>query len=213
MAVLAIDIGGTKLAAGIVNTEGRILARGEVPTLAVEGLEPVLGRIVGLGRDLLSRPEAAERVHPSSRRGLRGAGGPQGWDRLQSTKLARMDPRPPDGPSPTRARPSGCSRKRRQRGRARRTPLRRRSGRAEHRVHNRQHGDRRWNHPRRQDVARIERRRGRDRPHDGLLRTGPCAGAGIGDAWRPCPPVRPSRVGPGRWWPPADNPHSAKLRA
>jgi glucokinase len=60
MAVLAIDIGGTKLAAGIVDTEGRILARGEVPTLAAEGLEPVLGRIVGLGRDLLSRPEVAD---------------------------------------------------------------------------------------------------------------------------------------------------------
>jgi glucokinase len=60
MAVLAIDIGGTKLAAGIVDTEGRILARGEIPTLAKEGLEPVLGRIVGLGRDLLSRPEVAD---------------------------------------------------------------------------------------------------------------------------------------------------------
>jgi glucokinase len=60
MAVLAIDIGGTKLAAGIVDTEGRILARGEVPTLAADGLEPVLGRIVGLGRDLLSRPEVAD---------------------------------------------------------------------------------------------------------------------------------------------------------
>ena len=60
MAVLAIDIGGTKLAAGIVDTEGRILARGEVPTLAAEGLEPVLGRIVGLGRDLLARPEVAD---------------------------------------------------------------------------------------------------------------------------------------------------------
>jgi glucokinase len=64
MAVLAIDIGGTKLAAGIVDSEGRILARGEVPTLAEEGLEPVLGRIVDLGRELLSRPEIADvRVH------------------------------------------------------------------------------------------------------------------------------------------------------
>ena len=59
MAVLAIDIGGTKLAAGVVDTHGRMLARGEVPTLAAEGLEPVLGRIVGLGRELLARPEVA----------------------------------------------------------------------------------------------------------------------------------------------------------
>ena len=40
MAVLAIDIGGTKLAAGVVDTDGRMLVRGEVPTLAAEGLEP-----------------------------------------------------------------------------------------------------------------------------------------------------------------------------
>lgn len=59
MAVLAIDIGGTKLAAGVVDADGRMLARGEVPTLAMEGLEPVLGRIVGLGRELLVRPEIA----------------------------------------------------------------------------------------------------------------------------------------------------------
>ena len=60
MAVLAIDIGGTKLAAGIVDREGRMLVRGQVPTLAKDGLEPVLGRIVGLGRELLARPETAE---------------------------------------------------------------------------------------------------------------------------------------------------------
>ncbi len=59
MAVLAIDIGGTKLAAGVVDGDGRMLARAEVPTLAAEGLEPVLGRIVGLGRELLARPDVA----------------------------------------------------------------------------------------------------------------------------------------------------------
>jgi len=60
MSVLGIDIGGTKLAAGVVDADGRMLARGEIPTLAQEGLEPVLERIVGLGRDLLRRPEVAE---------------------------------------------------------------------------------------------------------------------------------------------------------
>lgn len=59
MSVLGIDIGGTKLAAGIVNGAGRMLARAEVPTLAREGLEPVLGRIVSLGQGLLQSPEAA----------------------------------------------------------------------------------------------------------------------------------------------------------
>jgi len=58
MSVLAVDIGGTKLAAGVVDADGKMLERGEVPTLAHEGLEPVLERIVGLGRDLLARAAA-----------------------------------------------------------------------------------------------------------------------------------------------------------
>ncbi len=56
MTVLAIDIGGTKLAAGIVGTDGRILARGEVPTLAAEGPERVLDRLIRLARSLLETP-------------------------------------------------------------------------------------------------------------------------------------------------------------
>lgn len=59
MSVLAIDIGGTKLAAGIVDAGGRILVRGEVATVAPEGPARVLARIVGLGRDLLGRPEVS----------------------------------------------------------------------------------------------------------------------------------------------------------
>jgi len=54
--VLAIDIGGTKLAAGIVDGSGSILARGEVPTLAAEGPERVLDRIVRLANDVLGAP-------------------------------------------------------------------------------------------------------------------------------------------------------------
>jgi glucokinase len=73
MSVLGIDIGGTKLAAGVVDATGRILARGEVPTLAAEGLEPVLRRIVALGRSLLGAPEAAR--DPVRRIGV-GCAGP-----------------------------------------------------------------------------------------------------------------------------------------
>ena len=73
MSVLGIDIGGTKLAAGVVNTEGNVLMRGEVPTLAGEGPEPVLGRILGLGRDLLAR--AAAEKEPVKRIGV-GCAGP-----------------------------------------------------------------------------------------------------------------------------------------
>ncbi|MFB3816743.1 MAG: ROK family protein [Candidatus Methylomirabilales bacterium] len=56
--VLAIDIGGTKLAAGIVERSGGILARGEVPTRAADGPEAVLDRIVALGTRLLGDPAA-----------------------------------------------------------------------------------------------------------------------------------------------------------
>lgn len=64
--VLAIDIGGTKLAVGIVDESGRILARGEVPTLAGEGPERVLGRTVRLAKEVLGAPgiwgEAVRRI-------------------------------------------------------------------------------------------------------------------------------------------------------
>jgi glucokinase len=56
--VLAIDIGGTKLAAGIVEPGGGILARREVPTRAAEGVEAVLRRIVALGAELLASGNA-----------------------------------------------------------------------------------------------------------------------------------------------------------
>jgi glucokinase len=51
--VLAVDIGGTKLAAGIVDGAGRVLARGEVATLAAEGPERVLDRIIRLAKTVL----------------------------------------------------------------------------------------------------------------------------------------------------------------
>jgi len=73
MSVLGIDIGGTKLAAGVVDADGKMLERSEVPTLAHEGLEPVLERIVGLGRDLLAR--AAAQKEPVQRIGI-GCAGP-----------------------------------------------------------------------------------------------------------------------------------------
>lgn len=73
MSVLGIDIGGTKLAAGIVDTDGKMLMRREVPTVAREGLEPVLGRIVALGQDLLAH--AAAKKESVQRIGI-GCAGP-----------------------------------------------------------------------------------------------------------------------------------------
>jgi glucokinase len=54
--VLAIDIGGTKLAAGIVDAGGTVLARGEAPTQAAQGPAGVLERVIRLAREVLGKP-------------------------------------------------------------------------------------------------------------------------------------------------------------
>lgn len=73
MTVLGIDIGGTKLAVGVVDAAGAILARGEVPTLATQGPERVLERIVRLSSQVLEEPVAS--AVPVSRIGI-GCAGP-----------------------------------------------------------------------------------------------------------------------------------------
>jgi len=60
--VLALDIGGTKLAAGIVDSGGNVLARAQVPTLAAEGPERVLDRIVRLAKVVMSAPGISGRA-------------------------------------------------------------------------------------------------------------------------------------------------------
>src|SRR5512147_1865328 len=62
-AVLAIDIGGTKLALGLVDTEGRILQRDEIPTRATEGPERVLARLVELARAMRGRATPSHAIH------------------------------------------------------------------------------------------------------------------------------------------------------
>jgi glucokinase len=43
--VLAIDLGGTKIAAALISPDNRVTDRAHSPTLAAEGLQPVLSRI------------------------------------------------------------------------------------------------------------------------------------------------------------------------
>ncbi|MFF0328596.1 ROK family protein [Nonomuraea angiospora] len=60
--VLSLDIGGTKLAAGVVTGDGRIHGWQVTPTLREEGPLPVLARLFDLGRKSLAeagRPEVA----------------------------------------------------------------------------------------------------------------------------------------------------------
>ena len=51
--VLALDIGGTKLAAGVVDGQGRVLSFAVEPTRAHEGPEAVLPRLFELGRRMV----------------------------------------------------------------------------------------------------------------------------------------------------------------
>ena len=49
---IGVDLGGTNIKAGVVNEEGRVLEQATVPTLALEGPEAVVNRIVRLVGDL-----------------------------------------------------------------------------------------------------------------------------------------------------------------
>jgi len=49
---IGVDLGGTNIKAGVVNEEGRILEQSSVPTMAAEGPDAVISRIVRLAADL-----------------------------------------------------------------------------------------------------------------------------------------------------------------
>jgi glucokinase len=51
---LGLDIGGTKLAAGVVSRDGRVLASGRIPSRAAEGPGPMIARLIELGRSMVA---------------------------------------------------------------------------------------------------------------------------------------------------------------
>ncbi|BAS28706.1 glucokinase [Limnochorda pilosa] len=55
---LGIDLGGTKIAAGVVDAAGRILGRGHRPTRPREGWEAVVGRMIEAGEEALAEASA-----------------------------------------------------------------------------------------------------------------------------------------------------------
>jgi len=59
---LALDIGGTKIAAAIVSETGALIQRTQCPTLPAEGAEAVLGRAIALGRRVMSASPASAPV-------------------------------------------------------------------------------------------------------------------------------------------------------
>lgn len=72
-AVLALDIGGTKLAAGVVRADGTVLSSARCPTDVAEGPDAVLDRLFALGEKVL----ATAGTHPDDLLGTGiGCGGP-----------------------------------------------------------------------------------------------------------------------------------------
>jgi glucokinase len=47
----AVDIGGTKIAVGVIDDSGQVLAQGETPTLATDGFDAAMDRIAAILRD------------------------------------------------------------------------------------------------------------------------------------------------------------------
>ena len=76
-AVLALDIGGTKLAAGVVDASGRVHSFLALPSRADEGPERVLARLFDLGRSAVERSEL-------------------GWDGIEGVGIGCGGPLDPD---------------------------------------------------------------------------------------------------------------------
>lgn len=60
--VLAVDLGGTKIAAALVSEDNKIIAREHVLTLAAEGQEAVIGRLFS-AIDALLKQKGLSRIH------------------------------------------------------------------------------------------------------------------------------------------------------
>lgn len=59
---LAIDIGGTKLALGVVDDDGAVVARARAPTDAAAGPDAVIDRLVAVGRSLIDQAGGVDLV-------------------------------------------------------------------------------------------------------------------------------------------------------
>lgn len=59
---LALDVGGTKLAAGLVDADGRVRARAQVPTAGPDGAEGLFGRLVRLAGEVRGSAAGGEVV-------------------------------------------------------------------------------------------------------------------------------------------------------
>ena len=100
MLVLAYDLGGTKVAVGVIDSSGKILAETRVPAVIEEGKAAVLKQLVMLGRELLKRYPAVKRIGIASagpldpKKGLLldptnfvSAKEPKGWGKVPMARI------------------------------------------------------------------------------------------------------------------------------
>jgi glucokinase len=64
--VLAYDLGGTKVAVGIVDENGKVVEAKRVPVMLEKGKDAVLQQLIALGRDFLRRYPGVKRVGMAS---------------------------------------------------------------------------------------------------------------------------------------------------
>ena len=60
--IIGIDVGGTKVAGGLVNRKGRLVKSIDVPTRAAEGFETSLGQILGVIETLVQRAGGKQNI-------------------------------------------------------------------------------------------------------------------------------------------------------
>ncbi len=64
--VLAYDLGGTKVAVGVVNSKGQVIDETRVPVAVEEGKKAVIQQLADLGREFLKRHSGIKRVGMAS---------------------------------------------------------------------------------------------------------------------------------------------------
>ncbi len=64
--VLALDIGGTKIAGGLVTPDGVVQRKKTIPTLAAEGGEAVMQRVLSLALEMVAEGTAENGLKPSA---------------------------------------------------------------------------------------------------------------------------------------------------
>ena len=89
---LGIDLGGTKILAGVVRTDGRVLGEAKLPTEADKDAETILNNMLSAARQALAIAGAAGylhgRPHPAQQPPL-AAWLPHRGTRHRSTRAAR----------------------------------------------------------------------------------------------------------------------------